>query len=496
MSILETRNIVKIYPGTVALDEVSVSFESGKVHALIGKNGCGKSTLLKIFAGAIEPTSGEVLIDDVLVKFNNPTDAFDKGISTVYQELSLVPGMSVAENILLGNLPMKGKFIDWKKTYSRAEELLKEMNIDIPVREMVYNLSMWKCQMIEIVKAMSSNPKVLLLDEPTSSLAQNEVQSLFRMIRELKNKKDVIIIYVSHRLQELWEIADTCTILRDGRLIGTKQMKDATHRDIIQMMFGDMEIPTRPADLKVSDEVVLELKEFTRKKCFDKISFQLKKGEILGIAGMLGSGRTELLKSIFGADPYDSGEIIYKGKRIVSPNPVKMKNAGIAMTPEDRKREGLIQIMSIKNNLCVAGLEKIAIGLFINSAVENKLVERQVNELQIKTSNVEYPVSSLSGGNQQKVVVGNWLNIDPQIMFFDEPSRGIDVKAKQQVFQIIWAQSRKGISSIMVSSELEELIEVCHRILIMRQGRIIGEVNPENLKIEELYSLSMGGEQV
>jgi ribose transport system ATP-binding protein len=495
MSVLETRNIVKNYPGTIALDEVSVTFESGKVHALIGKNGCGKSTLLKIFSGAVEPTRGEVLLDGIPVKFNNPIDAFDKGISTVYQELSLVPGMSVAENILLGRLPMKGKLVDWGKTYAKAEELLKEMNVNISAREMVYNLSMWKCQMLEIVKAMSSNPRVLLLDEPTSSLAQNEVQSLFKMLRELKKNKDVIIIYVSHRLQELWEIADTCTVLRDGRLIGTRDMKDVNHKDVIQMMFGDMEIRTRPVDLEVREEVILEVRGLTRKNCFSDISFKLKKGEVLGIAGMLGSGRTELLKSIFGADKYESGEIIYNGKLIDSPNPVKMKRLGFAMTPEDRKREGLVQIMSIKDNLCVASLEKISPGMFISKETENKFVMRQVEELQIKVASVDHPVSSLSGGNQQKVVVGNWLNIGPKIMFFDEPSRGIDVNAKQQIFQIIWDQSRKGISSIMVSSELEELLEVCHRILIMRQGRIIGEVMPENLRIEELYSLSMGGEQ-
>ena len=495
MSVLETRKLVKQYPGTLALNEVSVSFESGKVHALIGKNGCGKSTMLKIFAGAVDPTGGEVLMDGVPVHFHSPSDAFAKGISTVYQELSLIPGMTVAENILMGRLPMKGKFIDWKKTYLTAQELLNEMNIDIPVHEMIYKLSTWKCQMIEIAKGMSSNPKVLLLDEPTSSLAQSEIQTLFRMIRELKKKKDVIIIYVSHRLQELWEIADTCTVLRDGNFIGTADMKDLTHKDMINMMFGDVKIQTRPEGLDFSDEVVLEVKGLTRKHHFKDVSFQLRKGEILGIAGMLGAGRTELLRSIFGADPLDSGEIIFNGKHITAPNPVKMKKAGFAMTPEDRKREGLVQIMSIRNNLCVASLDKIAPGLFVSAAVEDKFVQRQVDDLHIKVASVNYPVSSLSGGNQQKVVVGNWLNTDPQIMFFDEPSRGIDVNAKQQIFQIIWNQSRKGISSIMVSSELEELIEVCHRILIMRHGKITGEIMPENLKIEELYSLSMGGEQ-
>jgi ribose transport system ATP-binding protein len=225
------------------------------------------------------------------------------------------------------------------------------------------------------------------------------------------------------------------------------------------------------------------------------VSFKLKKGEVLGIAGMLGAGRTELLKSIFGADPFDSGEIIYNGKHIDSPNPVKMKKAGFALTPEDRKLDGLVQIMSIKNNLCVASLEKIAPGLFINSSIENEFAQRQVDELNIMVSSLAYPVSSLSGGNQQKVVIGKWLNTNPQIMLFDEPSRGIDVNAKQQIFQIIWEQSRKGLSSIVVSSELEELLEVCHRILIMRLGKITGEIIPENFKIEELYLLSMGGKE-
>ena len=353
---------------------------------------------------------------------------------------------------------------------------------------------MWQCQMLEIVKAMSSNPKVLLLDEPTSSLAHNEIQSLFKMIRKFKQKKDVIVVYVTHRLQELWEIADTCTVLRDGMFIGTELMINLTHKELIHMMFGEVKIQTRPADLKISDETVLEVKGLTRKNHFYDVSFQLKKGEILGIAGMLGSGRTELLKSIFGADKLDSGEIIFNKHRIYSPTPVKMKKIGFALTPEDRKHEGLIQIMSIRNNLCVASLEKIAPGLFIKSSIEDEFVKRQVDELQIKVASVQHLVSSLSGGNQQKVVVGNWLNTDPKIMFFDEPSRGIDVNAKQQIFQIIWNQSRKGISSIMVSSELEELLEVCHRILIMRHGRISGEVLPDNLKIEELYSLSMGGE--
>jgi ribose transport system ATP-binding protein len=495
MGILRTENITKIYPGTIALDKVSVSFDSGKVHAVIGKNGSGKSTLVKVFSGAIEQTSGDFFLDDVKLSFKDPIGAFKQGIATVYQELSLVQGMTVAENILIGRLPMKGKFVDWKQTYRQAEELLKELNVDIPADAYIYNLSMWQCQMLEIVKAMSYNPKVLLLDEPTSALAAHEIQSLFKMIRTLK-KKDVIIIYISHKLHELWEIADTCTVLRDGKSIGTVDMDQVTRNQVLHMMFGDLEIKSRPSDLRVSDEVILSVRGLSRKNKFADISFELKKGEVLGIAGMLGSGRTELLRAIFGADKADRGEVFFDGEKFAAPNPEKMKNAGLALTPEDRKREGLNLKANVKDNLCYASLNLISDGAFINKKKESAFVNKQIGDLEIKVPSADDPITSLSGGNQQKVVVGNWLNIDPKVMLFDEPSRGIDVNAKQQIFQIIWEQSRKGISSIMVSSELEELLEVCHRILIMREGHITDEVIPENIKIEGLYSLCMGGDKV
>jgi len=493
MSILRTEEITKIYPGTTALDNVTVSFDSGKVHAVIGKNGSGKSTLVKIFSGAIEQTSGRFFLDDSPLSFKDPIGAFKMGIAAVYQELSLVQGMTVAENILIGRLPMRGRFIDWKKTYILADELLKELNVDIPSDAYLYNLSMWQCQMLEIVKAMSYKPKVLLLDEPTSALASNEIQSLFNMIRTLKTK-DVIIIYISHKLHELWQIADTCTVLRDGKNIGTVEMGNINRAQILHMMFGNLELKSRPLDLAVSDEVLLSVKGLCRGNKFSNISFDLKKGEILGIAGMLGSGRTELLRAIFGADRADKGEIVLCGEKISDPNPEKMRNSGLAMTPEDRKREGLNFKSTVKNNLCYAGLNIISEGFFVNKKREDEFVNRQITGLDIKVSNPDDPLTSLSGGNQQKVVVGNWLNISPKVIFFDEPSRGIDVNAKQQIFQIIWEQSRKGVSCIMVSSELEELLEVCHRILIMKDGQIIGEIVPEQVKIEELYSLCMGGE--
>jgi ribose transport system ATP-binding protein len=493
VSTLTVKNISKRFPGTLALDDVTLSVESGKVNALIGKNGSGKSTLIKVINGAQPQTSGEFFLDDEKLDFANPEEAIERGIATVYQELSLVGGMTVADNIFLGKYPMKGKFVDWKKTYALTKELLDGMGININPKEMIYNLSMWQCQMIEIAKAMSTNPKVILLDEPTSSLSRAETEILFNLIRELK-KKDVIIIYISHRLQELWEIADTCSVLRDGQLVGKVEMKDVSRKEVLDMMFGEVEVQKRPDDLSFSDEVVLSVNNLTRGKRFQDVSFDLHKGEILGIAGMLGSGRTELLRAIFGIDPFDSGTVSAGGVDIRHASPAKMKKHGFAMTSEDRKNEGLIQIMSIKNNLCVASLKRMSKGFFIDVHAETQMVAEQVERLQIKAPSITAEVSSLSGGNQQKVVVGNWLNNKPAVMLFDEPSRGIDVNAKQQIFSIIWELSKQGISSIVVSSEIEELLEICHRIIIMRYGKFTGEIAPEEVNVEGLYSMCMGGE--
>ena len=496
MTILRTDSITKDYPGTRALDNVTLSFDSGKVHALVGKNGSGKSTLIKVFSGAIQPTKGSYYLNDEELHFDNPINAFSKGIATVYQELSLVPYLSVAENIYLGRLPRKGAVIDWKKAYSSTNDLLRQMDIDIDPSEKVYQLSMWQCQVVEILKAMSFHPKVIMLDEPTSSLAQNEAQKLFEVIRKLK-AQGVLIIYISHRLQELWEIADTITVLRDGLLVGSVDVKDIDHKGVINMMFGDVEVKTRPKELKVQDETVLKVNGLTRTNKFQDVSFELKKGEILGIAGMLGSGRTELLRCIFGADKYDKGEIFVKGKKAhPKAEPINMKKHGLGLTPEERKSQGLILIHSIRDNLCYASLDKITKNHVINSLKRKQFAQKQISDLQIKVSNITDITNSLSGGNQQKVVIGNWLNTEPTIMLYDEPSRGVDVSAKQQIFQIMWNESKKGVSSIFVSSEVEELLEVCHRILIMFMGRIVGEVFPEKIKINDLYAFCMGGKVV
>jgi len=491
MSVLETQKISKQYPGTLALDNVTASFESGKIHALIGKNGSGKSTLINIFSGAVCPSSGKILLNGEEIVFKSPAEAQARGIATVYQELSLVPGMSVAENIFIGQLPMKGISVDWKKTRKMAQELLSELGIDISPDETVANLSAWQCQMVEIAKAMRIQPKVLQLDEPTSSLAQNEVESLFRIIRKLK-EKDVIILYITHKLQELWNIADTCTVIRDGRLIGVKNMDRIDRRELIKMMFGEVEIKTRPAELKYSEEVVLKVENLSDGRKFSDVNFELHKGEVLGIAGMLGVGRTELLSCIFGAQPAKSGSVFLNGINIDNRTPEKMNKLGMAMTQEDRKRIGVNVNGRIFDNLCYASLGRLGRGSIVDRKMERSYVSRQIQSLDIKVADANFLVSSLSGGNQQKIVVGNWLNIEPKVILMDEPSRGIDVNAKQQIFQIIWDQAQKGISSVIVSTELEELLEICHRILIMRNGRIEKEVLPENITVEDLYAICMG----
>ncbi len=495
MSVLRTEHIVKQYPGCLALNDVSVSFESGKVNALLGKNGSGKSTLVKCFSGAIQPTSGTFYLDDEPLRFAATADANARGFATVYQEMSLIPSLSVAENIFLGRMPKKGGVIDWKKANEDAAALLNRMGVDINPRQIVSRLSMWQCQVVEITKAMSYNPKVLMLDEPTSSLAASEVECLFNVIRELK-KQDIIIIYISHKLHEVPQITDTITVLRDGEFIGKVNTKDVTNADIIKMMFGDTRIRNRPEDVVPQAEVILRVEDLCRKNKFQNISFELHKGEVLGIAGMLGAGRTELLKSIFGADPYDSG-CIYVGEKKAPrrASPISMKKLGLGLTPEDRKQEGLILIHSIQDNLCYASMDKTSRGWLEVKSRRVAAADKQVRELEIKLPSVQAAVNSLSGGNQQKVVVGNWLNTEPQIMLYDEPSRGIDVNAKQQIFEIMWEQARHGVSTIFVSSELEELLEVCNRILIMKEGRFIGEVRPEDVTINELYALCMGDER-
>jgi len=491
---LVTVSLRKEYPGTLALNDVSVSFTGGKIHAIIGKNGAGKSTLVKLLAGAVQPTRGTILVNDEEVELRSPRDALRRGIIAVHQELSLVPELSVAENVLLGRLPRKRWFgtsvIDWRTVFGSAKEILSSLGIDIDVRLKAGRLGVAQQQVVEIAKAMSYNPSILILDEPTSALAQHETERLFELLRTLA-ARGVVLLYITHRLQELQRIADTVTVLRNGSLVGVIDIAEASPAKIVQMMFGEIVQRTKPAGLVAREEPFMEVRNLSRRNAFRNVHFTVRRGEILGIAGLLGSGRTELLRALFGADPPDEGEIIIEGAMVRPSSPMEMKRLGIALTPENRKEQGLVLALSTRLNVCLSSLDRIATGGFLTRARERVVVEKSVHDLDIAVANPEAPVASLSGGNQHKVVVGKWLNIEPRLVLFDEPTRGIDLQAKQQMFQIIWDMSARGISSIVVSSELEELLDVCHRILIMRQGEIVGEVRPNEISLDQLFAACM-----
>lgn len=491
---LQTLSLRKEYPGTVALNDVSVSFTGGQIHALIGKNGAGKSTLVKLIAGATQPTRGAILVDGNEISLESPRDALQRGIVAVHQELSLVPELSVAENILLGRLPKKtgfrGSIIDWKRVDSSAEEILNGLGVHLDIHARASTLGVAQQQSIEIAKAMSYEPSILILDEPTSALAQHETERLFELLRTLKTR-GVVLLYITHRLQELKEIADTVTALRNGSLVGTIGIAEASPSVIVHMMFGEVIQRVKPAELVARTERFVEVRSFTRKGAFEDVNFTVNKGEILGIAGLLGSGRTELLRAMFGADPPDNGELFIDGRRIRPTSPGQMKNLGVALTPENRKDQGLVQLLNTRVNACLASLNRISTHGFVTRGREQVYVDRNIRELDIAVGNPEAPVAFLSGGNQQKVVVGKWLNTQPRLVLLDEPTRGIDVQAKQQMFQIIWDMSKRGISCVVVSSELEELFDICHRILIMRLGKIVSSVRPDEISLENLFAVCM-----
>jgi ribose transport system ATP-binding protein len=496
---LETVSLRKEYPGTLALSDVSLSFESGKVHALIGKNGAGKSTLVKILAGAVQPTRGSIVLNGDEVRLRSPADALQRGIIAVHQELSLVPELSVAENILLGRLPTRqgwGKLvIDWKTVFARADEILKSLDIELNLRARASTLGVAQQQVVEIAKAMSYHPSVLILDEPTSALAQRETERLFELVRRLAGQ-GVILLYITHRLQELQRIADTVTVLRNGSLVGTIDIANATPSTIVQMMFGENLQKARPAELVARDEPFLEVRNLSKQGAFQHVGFAVKRGEIVGIAGLLGAGRTELLRAIFGADPPDEGDLLLEGTPVQPTSPQQMKRFGVALIPENRKEQGLVLLLSTRINLCLASLDRIATHGLLTRLRERAVVDKNIRELDISVANTDAPITYLSGGNQQKVVVGKWLNTQPRLVLLDEPTRGIDLQAKQQMFQLIWDMSKRGISSVVVSSELEELLDLCHRILIMRQGRIVGEVRPQEISLDKLFAVCMEEQEV
>jgi sugar transport system ATP-binding protein len=495
-AILALEKVAKQYPGVVALDNVDFFLEQGEVRALLGKNGAGKSTLVKILSGAVRPDSGEIRIDGKLVTIQSPRDAFQQGICTVYQELSLVPGLTVAENITLGRWPkqrvlgMDIPAIDHRHIRKIAQAALDQLEVNLKLDEIVSRLSVAQQQIVEIAKAISFDPRVLVLDEPTSALASHEVEVLHRVVRRLA-KQGHAIIYVTHRLQEIPHVADSVTVLRDGKHIGTISAAEATPARIANMMIGaDWQRTDWGAGGEVG-EVKLSVRNLTRDGSLRDVSFDLRAGEVLGIAGLLGSGRTELVRAIFGRDPVDSGEIQVNGETVAHPSPTTMKARGVGLTPEDRKRQGLVLSFSVQDNLTLACMNRISVQGVLQKQRERALAREMVDSLGIKTPSLGVLTGTLSGGNQQKVVVGNWLNTLPSVLLMDEPTRGIDIQAKEQIFSLVRELARRGIAVLFISSEVEEVLDVSDRILIMNRGRITGEVMRDAVNVEKLLEMVM-----
>lgn len=493
-AILTLEKVTKRYPGVVALDDVDFSLNAGEVRALLGKNGAGKSTLVKILSGAVRQDSGDIRIDQHPVTIHHPRDAFNQGISTVYQEMSLVPGLTVAENILLGRWPRKRQFglsvINRKEIVRVAQASLDQLKVKLDLTELVLNLNVAQQQLVEIAKAISFNPRVLVLDEPTSALPEEGVDVLHGVVRQLA-LQGMAIIYVTHRLQEIPRVADSVTVLRDGRNIGTITVDQATPERIANMMIGVDWQRSQQQRASQLGEVKLAVRDLNRHGILHNVSFELRAGEVLGIAGLLGSGRTELLRAIFGLDPIDSGEIYVNNRRIARPKPNRMKACGIGLTPEDRKHQGLVLLFSVKNNLTLASLDRISDQGILRRRRERKMAEAMVRDIQIKTATLDVEARTLSGGNQQKVVIGNWLNTQPEVLIMDEPTRGIDIQAKEQIFNLVRKLAGQGLAVIFVSSEIEEVMDVADRILIMNQGYLTGEVKPQEIDLEKLFALVM-----
>ncbi|MDD7218916.1 MAG: sugar ABC transporter ATP-binding protein [Clostridia bacterium] len=479
---LELKGICKSFPGVKALDNVQLSLRPGTVHALMGENGAGKSTLMKCLFGIYKMDSGEVLLDGKKVVINNPDEAMKMGIAMVHQELQPVPARTVAENLYLGRYPTKNfgplKIIDHKKMYEDTAHWLKEVKMDFDPKALLGNLSIGQMQSVEIAKAVSHNAQVVIFDEPTSSLSDNEVEALFRIMNDLRDK-GVAMVYISHKMDEIKRIADDITIMRDGTYVGTWPASELTTDQIIAKMVGRELTNVYPARKNKPGEVIMEVKNLCsiHEKSFQNVSFTLRKGEILGFGGLVGAQRTELLEGVFGMRGISSGQIFIKGQEVKIKKPADAMKAGIGLITEDRRGNGIFGCLSIKDNVGVSVYDKhLKAGFILNHKEINQIVDESIKKLSIKTPNMQEHISNLSGGNQQKVIVARWLANDPDILIMDEPTRGIDVGAKHEIYEIMNDLAAQGKAIIMISSEMAELLGMSDRVYVMCNGKMRGEI--------------------
>ena len=491
---LELKGVCKSFPGVKALDNVQLSLRPGTVHALMGENGAGKSTLMKCLFGIYRMDAGEVILDGKKIEINNPDEAMKYGIAMVHHELQPVPARSVAENLYLGRFPTKGfgpfKMIDHKTMYAETERWLKEVKMDFDPKAQLGSLSIGQMQSVEIAKAVSQQAKVVIFDEPTSSLSDNEVEALFRIMNDLRDK-GVAMVYISHKMDEIKRIADDITIMRDGTYVGTWPAAELSTDQIIAKMVGRELTNVYPPKENKPGEVIMEVKDLCsiHEKSFQHVSFELRKGEILGFGGLVGAQRTELMEGIFGIRGIASGEIYMHGKKIRIKHPIDAMNAGIGLITEDRRGNGIFGCLSIKDNVGVSVYNKfLKAGFVLDHKKINRVVDDSIKKLSIKTPSMKEHIANLSGGNQQKVIVARWLANDPDVLIMDEPTRGIDVGAKYEIYQIMIDLAKQGKGIIMISSEMPELIGMSNRILVMCNGHITGEVQGEEATQERIMS--------
>lgn len=487
--LLEMKGICKSFPGVKALQDVDFQLKAGEVHALLGENGAGKSTLIKVLGGIYRAEEGEIYIDGQKVNIDGVVAARHAGISIVHQELVLVPYMTVAENIFLGREPGKKMNINRRKMSEDAQKLLDAYEMNIDADTLVERLTIAQQQMVEIVKSISFNSKILVMDEPTSSISDKEVGFLFDTIRAL-TKKGVGIIYISHKMSELEEICDRVTVMRDGLTVGTRVVKETTKDDLIALMVGRELTNYYTRDYLEPGEVVLKCEHISDGKMAKDASFELRKGEIVGFAGLVGAGRSETMKAVFGLAPHMSGEVYVDGQKVHIKSPVDALKYGIALVPESRKEEGLYKVQSVRFNTTIEVLYQFISKLMVNKKTEEEITQKYIEMMSTKTPSQEQVIGNLSGGNQQKVMIGRWLATDPKILILDEPTRGVDVGAKAEIYTIMNELVKQGMSIIMISSELPEIINMSDRIYVMNSGRVTGCLGHEEVTQEKIMQLA------
>ncbi|HKP53966.1 MAG TPA: sugar ABC transporter ATP-binding protein [Chloroflexia bacterium] len=485
--VIQVQHVSKSFGGVHALQDVHFEIFAGEVHALLGENGAGKSTLIKIVTGLHQPDTGEIHLDGQPVRFANTREAQEHGIAAIYQEPSLFPDLDVAENIMVGRQPMRRWGIDWREMYQEAGSLLRRLGLSIDPRTKARDLSVAQQQVVEIARALSINAKVLIMDEPTSSLTLSEVEELFAIVRQLR-EAGTAIVFISHRLEELFALADRVTTLRDGTYVSTRDMSSVTTEDLIRMMVGRTLGELFPKQAVEAGEVVLEVEGLGREGSFSGVSFQLRRGEILGMSGLIGAGRTNVARAIFGTEPATAGTIKLDGKIVTIKSPNAAMALGIGYVPEDRKEHGLVLPMCIADNITLPVLSNFAARGWLDAGKERQAAIEASRTLEVKMAHVEQKAGQLSGGNQQKVVLAKWLGTRPRILILDEPTRGIDVGTKAAVHGLMSGLAAQGMAILMISSELPEVLGMSDRILVMREGRLTGEFSRAEATQEKLMS--------